>query len=1275
MGSSERCRPSSRRWILVVLAVLTAGFGAPIDESGHDDRADAMPAAKTSDTGPAGVLPADGRWTVTLLTGEVVDVQSDADGRVMALVREQTTPVRTVQVPSGDLYVIPMAVTSMLDRLVDRELFNVTGLIQQGYDDAASGVIPLIVQGGPGADAEATVFGATERLLPSIGAVAVDLPKASTMATAGELLTNLDAGADPGADVLGGVSRVWLDRRVTAFSAPPTPRSPVESSPSQRRPRLDENLAQIGADDAWAAGLTGEGVRVAVLDTGVDAQHPDLTGQIVAQENFSDSGDTVDRDGHGTHVASLVAGTGAASAGARSGVAPEADLLIGKVLGDNGFGEASDLIAGMEWAAPQADIVNMSLGADLPTDGSDPVSTALDRLTEQHGTLFVVAAGNSGPFSQTVGIPAAADRALAVGAVDSQDQLAEFSSRSPLVGSFELKPEVVAPGVDIVAARAVGTAHGEPVDGTYITNSGTSMAAPHVAGAAAVLAQQHRDWTGDQLRHALIGSTAPIDADGFDAGTGRIDIGAGITTLVHADRDVVDMPLVHPRTQPHIETLTWTNTGSQPQTLTLSADLEDREGDDVGEVSVEPTEITIPAGAAGSATLGVDGPDLASGLYSGTVTALSLDGHSARVPIAVHAAAEMVDLTIEATAPGGATATEPFVSFDVVNLDDFAEFNLSSGFSGDVVTIQVPKGRYAVIGAVANTDPDNLAVAQVGDPDVTITDDTTVTFDGAAAVPLSPRVEGVETAAPTHSMANLRVTPRAGTGGHGLTSGIQSQYPMPPVHVTPMEGDPGQFAASQLFRLQAPHITAEAAGTLLDIVTVPGAADLPEGEHTLAAVDVADGTDLSSARDQLAIVELPADDTQRRAIGERAADAGVAVLVFVDEQRPRLTLGSFGDGFVWARLPIVAVAGTSATSLRATAATGSVVTVAVAPSPYVYDIVTPDANHVDPDPVITRTDQAELATLDEHFHRDPDGKGSAGDVRIPISVFPMQFNSQGPLPELRTAHVSPDVTWQSGVRGPALEDWGSGPEPTRTTWLSLDAGSSYTSGSHHSLTWLRRPQWPAPGGGRTSGFFCTFPVTRSADQLHVFLSAFQDGPDRESCSRPIDATLTLERDGAQIGTAEGIQASFPVPADHGTYRLGYDQEGQAPYTHRSSTWWTFGSSAPDDQAGEEAPIPLLTVEYQLPLDTLNRPIGDTATLRVQQGTGTDRERYRSTPAVWTSSDDGATWQPARVHRAEADSFEVRLPDVPSGTGVSLRVDASGARGSRIEQTLFDAYTS
>jgi subtilisin family serine protease len=1249
---------------VLVAAMVPVGERAPgVVTAGMSAQADADDVA----AGPPDVLPAGGSWTVTLVTGDVLDVRSDGDGRVAAFPRDASARVRTVQEPDGDLYAIPLSVTPLVERTLDLELFNLTGLIRQGYDDASTDVVPVIVQSEPGIDARATMaMSGNERPLPSIGAVAVELPKATAQAT-GDQLAAMSAADNIAASP--GVAKVWLDRQVQSLSASAAAQTPAEP---------DDNVTQVGADRAWAAGYQGEGTTVAVLDTGIDAQHPDLVGKVAAEANFSDSPDAVDRLGHGTHVASIVAGTGAAADGAHRGVAPESELINGKVLNDRGFGAESDVIAGMEWAAARADVVNMSLGVSIPSDGSDPMSLALDALTEQNDTLFVVAAGNEGPPSRTVGVPGAADHALTVGAVDSADALARFSSRGPLPGSFEMKPEVVAPGVDIVAARASGSVIGEPVGEQYTRLSGTSMATPHVAGAAALLAQRHPDWSVEQLKNGLVAASDPVDGDGYDVGSGRIDIGDAVDAAMRANHDVVDTKLAHPRTQPEQTELTWTNDGDAPRTVRLDAQLRDRRGDPVDAATIAPAELTVAPGATGMAILAVDGATLDDGLYTGTVTVDPADGpdqDDLRTPIGVYAAPEMVGLTIQSTTPGGVNA-QPSSFAAVVNLDDFGQFG-DFLFFEDTVTVEVPAGRYAVIGDVSPQDPDAGVTAQVGDPDVSITGDTTVSFDGAAAQPLRPAVVGVETAPPVTSRSVLVTIPRHGAGGFGIGVATGAWYPMPPVYMTPMEADSEIFQTSQSFRLQAPHLTMTIDGAAIDVLGVSGQ-DLEPGERDLVAVDGGDGSDLSGARGAMAVVQAPAGEDERNAITRRAVDAGVAALAFVDEQRPRLTY--FGDlTYPWEDLLVLAAGGPAAATLRSAAGRGDQATVTLAASPYVYDIVRPTTAAVDPAPVIDRAAQRRLARLDERFPRDVGGTGALRDGRLVFSALGGNVASEGPLPEHRIARVTPGITWLSYVSGYGILSSGGLLLPTELV-LSVDDGASYEPRSRTAVTWLRRPMAPGPVADLQLVFFCDpSPVVRTSTSLHVWLAPFQGGPNLFGCADPHQAKLTLARDGTVIGSTDDHMADFAIPAEPGRYTLSYEQSGDGlyagPYPHRSSTTWTFDSAAPAAPAdpAAEAPIPLLTVDYELPLDTLNRPTGRTATFTVDQVAGSEQQSIRSL-RVWTSTDDGATWQTARARRTADGAYRVTLPRVPSGTGVSLRAQARDAAGSSIDQTLYDAYT-
>lgn len=354
--------------------------------------------------------------------------------------------------------------------------------------------------------------------------------------------------------------------------------APVEVVVALDEPVADQTRGtpqDVGAPQEWAAGVTGSGVRIAILDTGIDAAHPDLDDQdfrhwsslsnspkVVDARNFT-GGQCAplaaqDGHGHGTHVAGIAAGTGegtplASDNGRYAGIAPDAELAVAKVLTDAGAGLNSDLVAAMEWAAMPADpancaigaeIVNLSLGSEARPDrlnsdsDVDFVGTVLDHLAVAYGTLFVVAAGNSGPFVGSVlEAPGSAAQALSVAAtakdydLNHDDTLSgdtcagylhprstsfadndcragtgtqgpsisSFSSRGPS-GDVWLRPDIAAPGYNIVSAQsstgaaiasndlAINT-RGDPL---YATATGTSMAAPATAGSAALLLQAYR---------------------------------------------------------------------------------------------------------------------------------------------------------------------------------------------------------------------------------------------------------------------------------------------------------------------------------------------------------------------------------------------------------------------------------------------------------------------------------------------------------------------------------------------------------------------------------------------------------------------------------------------------------------------------------------------------------------------------------------------------------------------------------------------------------------
>ncbi|WP_157430121.1 S8 family peptidase [Actinomadura oligospora] len=776
---------------------------------------------------PRQPLPVGKSWKVTLFTGDVVTIRTRKGAIPIVGVRPGadrrnklfSTSVR----PDGHVVVLPADMARLRGRVIDPALFDVTTLIQNGYDDARSRDLPLIVQ-GPGRSVAAAL--PQGRRLVSIGAVAVRQPRSRSV----RLGTALAAAPS-------GASHVWLDRTIRASSAStakPRPTRTASPRPTSTRPAtpgaesLDPNLTQVGAPAAWQAGATGRGVKVAVLDSGVDATHPDLKGRVAETANFSSSADGVDRYGHGTHVASILAGDGTAADGARKGVAPDASLLVGKVLDDEGRASESQLIAGMEWAAARAKIVNMSLGGDS-SDGADPLSEAVDKLTRAHGTLFVIAAGNGGATG-SVESPGAADSALTVGAVDGADRLAGFSSRGPRQGRTAAKPEIVAPGVDIVAARAAGTSRGRIISARYTELSGTSMATPHVAGAAALVAQRHPDWAPDRIKAALVGSAAPATGgDAFELGAGRLDAAAAVTSPLLSRQAVPHLGTSSFPDHPALRTkLVWdAPSGAVP--ADLSVKVTDREGHTVADAAtLSATRVDVPAGGTATAELSVR--VARPGLYSAEVVA-SGGGHTARTPVTFSVEPPSHTLTLVGKPIPGTAGDGYAASASVVNLDDVARFATGMDVpADDSGRIRVPDGRYSVLGKVWDFRTDNSTrLALVGAPEITMDKDLTVTLDGAAAKPFDASVQGVGTETAMRALTLLQSFRQGLLGETGYASGTSDE-----VLVQPMPGNvsTGSLSTTTAFRLTAP-------GTVFDLFyTRPGGVPA-DASHVVTPAEIA----------------------------------------------------------------------------------------------------------------------------------------------------------------------------------------------------------------------------------------------------------------------------------------------------------------------------------------------------------------------------------------------------------------------------------------------------
>lgn len=266
----------------------------------------------------------------------------------------------------------------------------------------------------------------------------------------------------------------------------------------------DWGVKALKSPDVWITGNKGKGVRVAVLDTGIDANHPDLKSRIKSTADMKDfSGSpygVVDRQGHGTHCAGSILADGPLP-----GNAPEADLIAGKVLGDSGSGGVDDIAAGIRWAITRnADVISMSLGGS----GQDSFIPPALVEAEAAGVIVVAAAGNEGPGEGTVGFPGGYSKCIAIAAVDVNLKTANFSSRGPAV-------YVAGPGVQIRSTYP---------GGQYATMSGTSMATPNVAGVAALWCAAHPEIPKKdrptKFRESLKATAADLAPPGRDTATG-----------------------------------------------------------------------------------------------------------------------------------------------------------------------------------------------------------------------------------------------------------------------------------------------------------------------------------------------------------------------------------------------------------------------------------------------------------------------------------------------------------------------------------------------------------------------------------------------------------------------------------------------------------------------------------------------------------------------------------------------------------------------------------
>ncbi|MFY1669971.1 S8 family serine peptidase [Plantactinospora sp. WMMB334] len=1250
-----------RRTAAGLVAVLAfAAVGPP-------PAAAAPPTAVPPPTGPPAVAGGSAAAArVTLITGDVVEVSPAGAGRYAAAVRpaagRERITFHTVEVDGG-LRVLPSDVVPYVSAgTLDADLFDVEGLIADGYADSGATSLPLIVRyRHPAAAATArTPAGTTAtRPLTSIGGAALAAGKdslADFWRTVGPAGAPGAARTGAAAALGGGISRIWLDGRV--------------------RPVLDRSVAQIGAPAAWQAGLDGTGVKVAVLDTGVDQSHPDLVGKVALARNFTGSPETTDHHGHGTHVAATVAGTGAASGGIRRGVAPGAALLAGKVLDDQGSGYDSWIIAGMEWAAEQgAAVVNMSLGGG-PTDGTDPLSEAVDRITADTGTLFVVAAGNEGA-DYSVGTPGAAPSALTVGAVDRDESLADFSSRGPRLGDEGLKPEITAPGVGIVAARATGTTMGRPVDDHYTAASGTSMATPHVAGAAALLAQAHPGWTAARLKDALV-STARSNPElsVFAQGTGRVDVARAVGQPVRASGQLdfglhTDPAAPAGRAAPVGEVLTFTNDGSAAVTLTLGVELENvaTGATATDAVTAGTGPVTVPAGGSVEVPVTIDLNKLDPGVFGGWITATAPGGVRTTTAVGIALDGPRHTVTFRAVGRDGRPVTVPVLAL----MGDSSRWdNLTFLWAGETRRIEVAEGAYLLHALIEDGGVLDEQATLVTDPELRVDRDVEVLLDARRGTPIR-----IETPKPAEQQAVLSYYVHRVTGtGRTISHGTMHFSTVQQVNVTPTRKPTGgAYEFSSRWQLVAPMVRAEVPGVAgpLD-VNLTGQSPAYDGTRRFRLVHAGRGTPAELARAGVrgaaVLIESGNDPAGEEAPSESevtaaAAQAGAAVTLMV---RP----ADWSAWTVWRPtgdrepIPMLAVAHDDGQRLIARAHRGRATLdlTLTTSSPYLYDVQHVERNRI-PDRVVYRVTPANSARITTRY-ADNGGFPWAKEQRFgwrPWQTYAWNDTSRFvATPEQREEWVtSGDSVWQHRVS----HDWPWNDFGPLATGM-LEPPTSYRA-RRSGETWLAPVVRPASPRGTPE-----LVSTRTGDTLELRVPEFVDAEGHYTIGETFQAGARLWRDGKLLAELSDARQDVATTGPEAGYRLALTTERGGEewvWGTRTETVWQFRSG---HQPGDEArPLPLLQVDYAAPVDLTGRAGGrpHTVGLTVRHQDGHPAARgTRLTAEV--SFDEGANWRPVRV-TGHGNAYRA---GIPGGRGtVSLRVRATDRSGNAVTQTVIRAY--
>lgn len=920
----------------------------------------------------------------------------------------------------------------------------------------------------------------------------------------------------------------------------------------------------------------------------------------------------------------------------------------------------------MEWAkAEGADVVSMSLGSSIPDDGGDPMAQAVDALSADGGPLFVIAAGNA-YGAGTIGSPGSAASALTVAAVDKQDRRADFSSMGPLVRSYGLKPDLSAPGVDINAAASRSV---PGIDGMYQSMSGTSMATPHVAGAAAVLKQRHPEWSGQRIKDALMSSSKLLPGHTpYEQGTGRLDVKAAVDTAIEATGSVEVASYDWPHSAQDAvaeRTLTYRNTGDEDVTLKLATDT------DAAAYTLSTPELTVPAGSTAAAVLSIDPSRIANDTrFSGQVLATDPSGATvAHTGFAVNKERELHDLTLRLRDRAG----EPMDGTVVLAALGDTELGLVQ-VSGET-TLRLPPGNYtAWTSADVDGDrSDSKAVAFLSAPETILDKATTVTLDASKARRVSVRTpQETETRQLRYDMARTSPEGVVQRDAYQIPLTYDQLWASPTKKVTQ-----GDFSFLTRWRQGEELIDLTADGRDVPVTVQSGSSVAEDSEQKLTGVFAGNGAaaDYQGRAVKGKAVVVTRSDTVPPA--ERLANAlaaGAKALFVVNDARG-VAMESYAPYGEETTIPVASVRKGAGGTLIEAARHGRKLSVDQRKfASYVYDLVDRHDGIVPDRSLAFAPSARQLAKVENTFYGHKATLGGGYRYDIPDYGPGIGFEEYEKFPGTRTEWVTPlpgDSFWYEN-HSVLNADASDTAHEMRSAELDHTAGRTY------------RADWFAPVTGPRLGTAYWGPFRTADNDVQFNITPWTDSGEGHSGSMPADEYDTTSfafHQGDTLLKKGAGRAGYvwDLPAGKLPYRLVIDSERDAATwktSTRTHTEWNFLSGALPDGT-ERADIPLLQLDYEVDTD-LAGDVRAGRTIEVGLASGTqawlDGAVKATRASLSVSYDEGASWSAAELRKGSAGRWTAKLRTPAKGaSSVSLRAHTEGPGGLAVDQEIIKAF--